>query len=170
MGDGPLLITAGRIEREKHLEHFIKGVMQTGRKDIKLLVVGRGDQAYLDRLKEMSDPRIDFMGFKDQGQLSALYSAADIGLWGKASITIREAMGCSLPLILFDVPNMKDLIKWGNGTFVQPDAKSVKEAIVSMLSDPKRLRKMGEGSRRGVKEELSVSVEAEKLLKYYRDC
>jgi glycosyltransferase involved in cell wall biosynthesis len=170
VGNGPLLITAGRIEREKKLEHFIEGVKLTGMDDIRLLVVGRGDQAYLDRLKAMSDERTIFMGFKGQDELSALYSASDIGLWGKASITIREAMGCSLPLILYDVPNMKDLIKWGNGTFVEASPEAVKDGIMKMLSDREALWKMGENSRKGVMEELSVAVEAAKLLMLYEKC
>ncbi|MCU0798681.1 MAG: glycosyltransferase family 4 protein [Candidatus Thermoplasmatota archaeon] len=170
VGDGHLLITAGRVEREKRLEHFIEAVKLTGLKDIHLLVVGRGDQAYLERLKAISDERTIFMGFKDQRALSALYSASDLGLWGKASITIREAMGCSLPLLLYDVPNMKDLIKWDNGIFVEPSPVAVKEGIMRMLSDPKALRKMGDNGRKGVMEELSVAVEAAKLLDLYKAC
>jgi glycosyltransferase involved in cell wall biosynthesis len=170
VGEGPLLITAGRVEREKKLEHFIEAVKLTGMKDIKLLVVGRGDKAYIERLKAISDGRIIFMGFKEQEALSALYSASDIGLWGKASITIREAMGCSLPLLLYDVPNMKDLIKWDNGMFVKPSSEAVKDAISRMLSDRDALRKMGGNSRKGVMEELSVAVEATKLLDLYRTC
>ncbi len=102
-----------------------------------------------------------------QDELSKLYCAADIGLWGKASITIREAMGCQLPLVLLDEPNMQDLIKWDNGVFVKPDADAISRSLAELLLDPSKRKIMGERGRKGVEDELSVEAEAKDLLKIY---
>ena len=166
-GDGFLLVTAGRLESAKRLELFIEGVKLLKRDDVKLVIVGRGDEGYLEELKRISNDRIIFKGFKTQEELADLYSAADIGLWGKASITIREAMGCSLPLLLLDERNMKDLLKWDNGMFSHRSARGVRDTLQEMMSDRGRLREMGRNSRKGVMEELSVKVQAERLLRFY---
>lgn len=162
-----LLITAGRLDSAKKLELFLEAIRVLERNDIRLLVIGRGDASYLKKLKDMNVDRVEFAGFKRSDELSGLYSAADIGLWGKASITIREAMGCKLPLILLDEPNMQDLLKWDNGVFVKPDPKKIASEIKRMISDAELRKKMGERGRKGVEDELSVEAEAKALLKVY---
>jgi glycosyltransferase involved in cell wall biosynthesis len=162
-----LLVTAGRLDKAKRVEHFIKGFEQLGRKDARLVIVGQGDDDYIKRLKEMAGNGIRFLGFKRSDELSELYCAADLGLWGKASITIREAMGCGLPLVLFNEPNMKDLLKWGNGIYIEPSPEAVAEGIQKLLETPKEMKEMGTRGRKGVEEELSVEVESKALLKLY---
>ncbi|MFO8050513.1 MAG: glycosyltransferase family 4 protein [Thermoplasmatota archaeon] len=165
--DEYLLITAGRLDSAKRLELFVKAVDELGREDVRFLIIGRGDIAYLEKLKDMNVKGVTFAGFKSSEELSKLYSASDIGLWGKASITIREAMGCRLPLILLDEPNMEDLLKWDNGVFVQTDPKKIAGEIDRMLEDPGLREEMGRRGRKGVVEELSVEAEAKELLKVY---
>ncbi len=162
-----LLITAGRLDSAKKLEHFIDGISSMKRDDIHLVVVGRGDDNYLSMLKKKAGKNVQFLGFKRSEELADLYCAADLGLWGKASITIREAIGCQLPLVLFKEPNMKDLLKWENGIYVKQDPKAVQQAVRQLLSDEKKRKEMGERGRKGVEKELSVEVESEKLLKLY---
>ncbi|MEA3557807.1 MAG: glycosyltransferase family 4 protein [Candidatus Thermoplasmatota archaeon] len=165
--DEYLLVTAGRLDTAKRLELFIEAVEMLGRDDVKLLVVGRGDGSYLKKLRNMKVKGVSFAGFKRSDELSSLYSAADLGLWGKASITIREAMGCDLPLVLLDEPNMQDLLKWDNGVFVKADAGAISKAVVELLADPERRKIMGERGRKAVEEKLSVEAEAKDLLKVY---
>ncbi|MGA1848608.1 MAG: glycosyltransferase family 4 protein [Thermoplasmatota archaeon] len=165
--DQYLLVTAGRLDKAKRIEHFIKGFQQMGRKDARLVIVGQGDEDYLKRLKEMAGDGVRFLGFKKADELSDLYCAADLGLWGKASITIREAMGCGLPLVLFNEPNMKDLLKWGNGIYVEPTPEAVAEGVQKLLDDRKKREDMGKKGRKGVEESLSVEVESKALLKLY---
>jgi glycosyltransferase involved in cell wall biosynthesis len=162
-----LLITAGRLDPAKKLEHFIDGISSMGRDDIHFVVVGRGDDKYISMLKEKAGKNIRFLGFKRSEELADLYCASDLGLWGKASITIREAIGCKLPLILFKEPNMKDLLKWENGIYVKQDPKAVQQIVRELLSNEKKRKQMGERGRKGVEKELSVEIEAKKLLKLY---
>jgi len=165
--EGVLLITAGRLDSAKRLEHFIEAVNGMEREDVTFVIVGQGDDRYLEKLKRKAGPKVRFLGFKRSEELADLYRAADLGLWGKASITIREAMGCQLPLVLFDEPNMKDLLKWDNGVYVKQDPKDISRTISELLEDPKRREDMGIRARKGVEEELSVEVEAKKLLNLY---
>ncbi len=163
--DGLLLITAGRLDRAKRIGPLIKAVKKMGSTDVKLLVVGRGDDAYLDELRAMADDNVIFQGFKTSAELSGLYNAADIGLWGKASITIREAMGCGLPIVLLDSPDMGSLLRWDNGLAVKDDPERIAGAIMGMDEDTRR--RLGANGRKVVEAELSVNVQAKRLLEVY---
>ena len=163
--DGLLLITAGRLDRAKRVGSLIEAVGKMGKAEVKLLVVGRGDDAYLDELKGMAGDKVIFQNFKTPAELSGLYNAADIGLWGKASITIREAMACALPILLLDHPDMRSLLKWDNGQAVKDDPDRIAGAIMGMDEDTRR--HLGANGRKVVEDELSVNVQARRLLKMY---
>jgi glycosyltransferase involved in cell wall biosynthesis len=167
LGDEFVIVTAGRMDKAKKLELFIEALKKVPDRDVRLIVVGRGDQEYLDALKRAADERVTFLGFRTPQELSALYSASDLGVWGKASITIREAMGCGLPLLLFDSADMRSLLRWGNGTSVRMDAGAISDEIVRLRSDPGGLKEMSRNSRLAVERELSAEVEASRLLSEY---
>jgi len=170
LGDGDiLLITAGRLDRAKNLEPFIEAHSHLGRDDIRMAVIGRGDEGYLSRLKELSSGNVSFLGFRNPKDLRDHYSAADIGFWGKASITIREAMSCSLPVILYDQGNMTDLLKWDNGIAVKEDVEEIGKAFLTLADDPEMRERMGKNARRGVMEELSSEREARELVRIYEE-
>ncbi len=165
IGNSLLLITAGRLDRAKRIGSLIKAVRKMGSTDVKLLVVGRGDDSYLDKLKAAADDNVIFQGFKTPEELSGLYNAADIGLWGKASITIREAMACGLPIVLLDYPDMRSLLKWDNGLAVNDDPKKIAGVIMGMDEDTRN--RLGANGRKAIENELSVNVQAKRLLEVY---
>ena len=77
-------------------------------------------------------------------------------------------MGCELPLVLFNEPNMKDLLKWDNGIYVEQDPDAIRKEITGLLGNKMERRRMGANGRRGVEEELSVEIEAKDLLNLYK--
>jgi glycosyltransferase involved in cell wall biosynthesis len=162
-----VLVTAGRLDKAKKLEIFIEALKYIKDEEVLMVVIGQGDDDYLKKLREMSDDRVEFLGFMNSNELSEVYNGADIGFWGKASITIREAMACKLPVVLFDIPNLKDLIQWDNGLYADQDSKKIAEAFEVLLKDEEKRKKMGERGREGVKEDFSVEVEAGRLLEVY---
>ncbi|MGA1822292.1 MAG: glycosyltransferase family 4 protein [Thermoplasmatota archaeon] len=167
LDDKFVLITAGRLERAKRIESLIEAVRRIESDRIRLVVVGSGDGDYLSELKKKADGRVVFTGFKRPEELSELYCGADLAFFGKASITIREAMSCSLPLLLFDNEDMRSLLKWDNGTAVRDDPKVLADEIVRLMDSPGLLKKMGNNGRVIVEAELSNRAEAEKLLDLY---
>ncbi|MDG6226160.1 MAG: glycosyltransferase family 4 protein [Candidatus Thermoplasmatota archaeon] len=164
--DDLLLVSAGRIERAKRLELIIEGAMLSDDR-MRLIIVGQGDREYIDELVSMADERVTFAGFKTAKELSSIYSASDIGLWGKASITIREAMSCSLPLVLLDTPDMASLLRWDNGISCELTPKGVSLAITKLMNDPKLRNRMGSNGRRAVEGQLSVEVQSRSLIDIY---
>lgn len=162
-----LLITAGRLDRAKRVELFVDAVNRMETEGPHLLIVGTGDEDYIKELRGRACDRVHFLGFRPPEALSSLYSAADLGVWGKASITIREAMSCSLPLLLLDTEDLRSLLKWSNGTFCPGDPGNISDALTGLMQDRARLKRMGLNGRSAVEKELSVEVQAKRLLEIY---
>jgi glycosyltransferase involved in cell wall biosynthesis len=70
--------------------------------------------------------------FLNAKEIRKLYCAADTGIWLKAAISIQEAMGTGLPVILEDKPSVNHLIKHGeNGWFFKKGtlAETIEKAV-----------------------------------------
>ena len=57
-----------------------------------------------------------------QEEMCELFSGCDLGFWPRAAITIQQAMGTGLPVVLRNKPNVSHLVVSGrNGWYVEPD-------------------------------------------------
>jgi glycosyltransferase involved in cell wall biosynthesis len=173
-GDQLLLITTGRLIKEKKTEILIKAFGNLSKKyKIKLLIIGRGDEDHMADLKNIAakvDPKgnIIFQGFAPPSELPYYYSAADIGIWGKESITIIEAMACGLPLVIADMDTMKHLASYENGLTFQPGDQSELESCLEKIISDKALRNnMRKNSINAAKNRYSYDVRTKKLLNIY---
>ena len=137
-----LMVTAGRLEPAKGIERFIRAL--SGLPDKKglrwrLLIIGSGDRDYLARLKGMAaglEPgRVEFAPFQPKERLPEYFSAADVGLWGKASITILEAMACGLPVVTTDVGGNAEVVCRDEIGSIVPfgDARALQQALDAAL-------------------------------------
>lgn len=105
-----VIITATRLVPEKNLEGAISFFKKLP-KLVKWLLVGSSGGAYAKRLRaalteELSSERFRILGYADKTNLNALYNASDIALYTVPAISVFEAAGTGLPLIL---PNEKSL-------------------------------------------------------------
>ncbi len=96
----PLVVHAGKIEPRKNVHLLVEAFCRTPL-DASLAIVGGGPAAYLDSLRTLADSRVVFLPFQPHDELPGLYNAADLGVWpGDDTITIAEARGCGLPVVL----------------------------------------------------------------------
>jgi glycosyltransferase involved in cell wall biosynthesis len=172
--DEVLIATVGRLEKFKKIEQLIESVGELSKKyKLKLLIVGRGDDQYLEFLKRLPDKfgiksNTIFKGFVSPKELPNYYSAADVGFWGKESITIIEAMACKLPIVIADMLSMKHLASYDNGfTFDQSKPETLTNALEKLISDEKLRRKMSANSLNAVKKNYSYEVRTKKLISIY---
>ncbi|HKC68058.1 MAG TPA: glycosyltransferase, partial [Bacteroidia bacterium] len=113
-------------------------------KKLKYIIVGFLGDTYEKELKAFiqSQPEPEAFicfPFLNAEEIRKMYCAADVGIWIKAAISIQEAMGTGLPVILEDKPSVNHLLKNGvNGWFYKKDTfDKVIENAVSMLQDKK---------------------------------
>jgi len=98
--------------------------------------------------------RVRFLGFVNQSELPATYTAADILVLPSAyepfGLVVNEAMLCRCPVIVSDRVGARfDLVDEGNTGYVFPsgDIQALTEVLQKALSDRTRLRKMGQAAR-----------------------
>jgi len=115
-----VIITATRVHRAKKLENVIHAVtlLKSKGMDVHYILIGMHGDDYEKELRALIDqqpnPEIfHCFPFFDQEKLRAYYSSADIGLWTKAAISIQEAMGTGLPILLENKPSVNHLLKEG---------------------------------------------------------
>jgi glycosyltransferase involved in cell wall biosynthesis len=125
--DEIVFMTSTRINKRKNLEKIIELISSLRKegKKIKYILVGFLGDAYEKELKSFiqSQPDPDAFicyPFLSSKEIQKLYCAADAGIWLKAAISIQEAMGTGLPIILENKPVVNHLLKPGhNGWFYE---------------------------------------------------
>jgi len=99
--------------------------------------------------------RVHFLGFKNQSQLPAIYSASDLLVlpseYDAFGVVVNEAMLCGCAVAVSDrVGSGHDLVSNGENGFIFPcgDRDALAAILCDALNDRKRLRRMGANARR----------------------
>lgn len=102
-----VIITSTRVNRQKRLEEVISGIskMKDAGNNIQYIIIGFLGDDYERELKafikKQKNPEIFHChAFLDHETIRKYYNASDIGLWLKAAISIQEAMGTGLKIVL----------------------------------------------------------------------
>lgn len=165
-----VIITSTRVNKRKNLERIIELISELNKKGKKVtyIIVGFLGDSYEKELKSFINKQPYPNAFKcfpflNAAEIRKLYCAADAGIWLKVAISIQEAMGTGLPVILENKPSVNHLIIEGkNGWFFNKQTfDSIIEKVVNGLSghpfDRKKLS--GENSIK-----LSYDTIAQKIL------
>lgn len=149
--DETVLITSTKVLKRKNLEKIIKVVSKLNEYGTKThyIIVGFLGDNYEDKLKNFINiqPHPEMFKcfpFSDHNKIRKYYSAADIGIWLKATISIQEAMGTGLPIILEDKGSVNHLIEH-NVTGWYYEKEKFEECIsnaVEVLSKKSKLKKI----------------------------
>jgi glycosyltransferase involved in cell wall biosynthesis len=119
----PVLLYAGRLSEEKgimQLPHIFRSV-QAGMSDVQMVVAGEGPA---EQKLRAALPDALYLGWLNQKDLAALYSAADLFVlpsrFDTFGCAVLEAMSCGLPVIAYNTKGPRDIIRDGiNGFLVE---------------------------------------------------
>jgi D-inositol-3-phosphate glycosyltransferase len=162
--DTPILLFVGRIERLKGLDTLLESVAVVSRtcsgKDLKVLIVGGGDQteeenAELHRIVQLHrdlnlEEQVEFVGSKPQEMLPLYYSAADITImpshYESFGLVAVESMASGTPVIASNVGGLSFTIKDGETGFLVPEENhfALAEQVHTLLKNPEARLRMGE--------------------------
>jgi glycosyltransferase involved in cell wall biosynthesis len=154
----PIVLTSGKLTERKAPLDLLRAFIQARREVVaKLAYLGDGPlRARVEAEARQAGIADDVIitGFRDQHQLPAVYTAADLfafpthfETWG---LVANEAMLCGLPVVCSDrVPAHRDLITSGETGDVFParDIGALAAILARRLADPARLRVMGDAAR-----------------------
>jgi glycogen(starch) synthase len=178
-----VLLSAGRIEHNKGFDVLADALARSlgpgasvPQPGWRWVIAGAGP------FKRELERRIDALGLRAHVCLAGRVSDADLHAWYEtatlfvhptryegSSIVTLEAMAHRKPIVATRAGGLPDKVRPGvNGWLVPPgDATALGQAISDALSDPTRLRAMGEHSRQIVEAEFAWSVLIEKYLALY---
>lgn len=175
--DDKIIGTVARLEPVKGVEYFIKAATEVVRTiyGVKFLIIGDGMQR-----RELEDlvnalrikDKVIFTGFLMNPQDALLIM--DIFVLPSAeregfSSALSEAMGFGLPVVATKVGgNLEAVYDGVNGILVSPkDVSSLAKAIISLLNDPLKAKKMGEESKKLYLEKFSAEIMVKKIEELY---
>jgi len=143
---------------------------------VKLLIVGSGDKAYLNYLKEYASRlqiqrNVIFHPTVHRKQLPSFYSASDIAVWPAApSISILEAASVGLPVISGSLFFYKDLEDNNAGYVIRRgDRVRLMQLLSKLIADEKLRRNLGSNAKNLVKAKFNFESIATAYIKAYSE-
>jgi glycosyltransferase involved in cell wall biosynthesis len=161
----PIIGVAGRLASIKGVRYAISALALIRAKHplVRLEIAGTGpDRAFLQRWAASLglSSEVSFLGW--QPDLSALYlrwsALVQPSLYEGFGLSALEAMAAGLPVVGSRAGGLAEVVHDGVSGILVParDARSLADAIGSLLDDPERSRRMGEAGRRRVRERFSM--------------
>jgi starch synthase len=145
--------------------------------DVLLLLVGTGRNGPALRERIGTNPRIRWIDryVFNRAELWSYLLAADVYTIPSRregfAVAALEAMACGLPVVASDAPGVVDAVRRGeaDGGLVVPrnDAAALAAALLDLIDQPERARRMGEVARRRIEHEFSLDVIGPALRRFF---
>jgi len=170
----PTVLFVGRLQSRKRVDLLIQAC-STLPLELQPHVVIVGDGPARDELNVIAQklyPSVEFVGAKHGAELEPYFAHADLFvLPGTGGLAIQQAMAYGLPVIVARGDGTQDdLVRAENGWQVPPDdLDALTNILLQALSDPVRLRQMGDASYRIVAEEINVDKMVEVFIHALND-
>ena len=168
-----VLMFAGGDWERKGLPYVIGALSLLPRPDVKLLVVGSGDEKLYSQLAELKQVRERMTFVSGKANIWEYYTASDIFVFPTTyepfGLVIIEAMASGLPVITSRSAGAADVIIDGvNGLLLREpsDVNDLAAKIELLLSNAELRKTMGERARESV-EDLSWDWVAQKTIDVY---
>jgi glycosyltransferase involved in cell wall biosynthesis len=179
------LLFVGRLVEKKGLHHLLQALpsVLAIHPEVTLSIIGFGPE--LERLqgtvRELAlEPYVRFAGALSQKDLPGHYRRASLfvapfieassGDQEGLGLVVAEAMACSCPVVVGDVPAVRDLVDEGTGVRVSAaNHVALAEVINRLLGDASERAKLGLAARRHIEAHFSWDVAAERYAKLLLD-
>jgi len=168
-----VLMFAGGDWERKGVVYIIEALSLIPRPDVKLLIVGSGDEKSYGQLAELKQVRERVTFISHSNNLWEYYAASDVfvfpTIYEPFGLVIAEAMASGLPVISSRVAGAADLIIDGVNGILLRDPSDVNDLVAKielLLSNAELRKTMGERARETA-EKLSWDRVAEETRKLY---
>jgi glycosyltransferase involved in cell wall biosynthesis len=123
-------------------------------KDVKLIVAGNSHPnfpSYLNEMKKIAPPGVDFLGYIQEEDIERIFSIADVVVLPYSTATgtsgvFHLACGYGKPIVATSLPEIRELVNEGASALLVPpeNHEALKRAIHKILSDKHLAAKMSE--------------------------
>ncbi|MHB8185473.1 MAG: glycosyltransferase family 4 protein [Dermatophilaceae bacterium] len=155
VGDGVVALFVGGDWDRKGLGIAVEAIsrVRADGHDLRLWVVGRGDEARVAALAEQFGvaPFIRFFGPRPDTE--RFYQAADLFVLPSAyetfSLVCFEAAGCGLPVVIPPISGAREIVGADEGgLLITRSSRSVADALLKLATDPELRARLGAEARR----------------------
>lgn len=181
-GLDPLVATVARAHQNKGLDVLVEAVAHLSDRwpALRVVVIGADPSDGGEVTRDLA-ARIGGHGLGDRVTLAGWADRptdAWAGAWAYVQpsrtgesygMAVVEAMACSLPVVVTDVPGLCERVADGRDGMVVPpeDPVALAGAIDALLAEPDRARRMGDAGRRRVRDGRSVGDHADSWVRRY---
>ncbi|MDO9045584.1 MAG: glycosyltransferase [Methanobacteriaceae archaeon] len=146
--------------------------------NIYLLLVGSAEKDCFEMYNLLVDKfnigdKVFFKDFVKNRELVRYYNAADIGVWpGDHTITVNEAAGTALPIIIPDGVIAYNILKENNSAlgFERGNSFFLSNQISNLIENQTIRKEMGNAAYLLIKNQLSWNKIAKDSIKIYNSC
>lgn len=153
------ILFVGNLIKQKGLQYLLKAIPKVKRQfpEIILTVVGNGkDEGYFRKLCEefQITNNVFFKGSVPFNEIVVFYQECDVfclpSLGEPFGISILQAMSCGKPVIVTNVGGPPHFVEDDKSGYLVPpsDSDSLTKALINLLSNREKQRKMGEYNRK----------------------
>lgn len=175
-----VILFIGRLVKEKGVDYLLKAMQVVKRhtNDVILVIVGTGQhESYLRSLCQKLDlyRNVRFMGKLSDDDIPKILSSADLlvlpSLTEGLPTVLLEAMAMEKPTVATDAGGNPEVVLNEKTGFVveRRNVTKMADAIISILSDKKRARSMGQLGRKLIVDKYSWEIVARKVLEVYEE-
>lgn len=174
--DSPLVITVGRLAREKRFDILLEAFAAAARGErAHLLVVGGGPQAadlrQMARRMGIGD-RVTFTGPLEHDRVLDCYAASDVFAFASPTETqglvVVEAMATGLPVAAVRAGGVAEVVRHGTtGLLSDPHPQALAASIRRLLEDPGLRRRQAEAGRTAARD-YAIQQVVRRLVGLYR--
>jgi glycosyltransferase involved in cell wall biosynthesis len=173
-----LLGCIGRLEPKKGQELAISALRYVDTKDVKLLLVGAGENTYLRRLRGLArelavSHQVIYTGYRED--IPSLLQEIDIlvlpTITEAFSRVILESMAAQIPIITTDVGGNSEAVAHGTTGYIVPpqDVQALADRMNELIKDGDKRKKMGEAGRARVQELFTMERHVALIEKLYHE-
>ncbi|HEX2089913.1 MAG TPA: glycosyltransferase family 4 protein [Actinomycetota bacterium] len=156
--EGKVVLCVANGVPGKGVPEAIRAFGDAGVRGAQFIIVGdprknEAEEARIRSAVSAADGTIRLAGVVDRDELSQLYAASRLFLTASRyegwPIAVAEAMASGLPIVGFDAPGVRELVRSGSdGVLVPPgDVAALSRAIEHVFNDRTRARAMGNAAR-----------------------
>ncbi|MBC8488273.1 MAG: GT4 family glycosyltransferase PelF [Bacteroidetes bacterium] len=158
----PIICVTGRMADQKGYKYLIKAIPQVIKEfpQMKMLIIGGGGVSSETTEEEIKDlvkrlylkKFVHFLGWR--ADVTEILAICDLfvlpSLWEGFGLSIVEAMAAGKTVVATNVDAIPEVVSDGEtGILVPPkDPNALANAIITLLEDPEKMRKMGQSGKK----------------------
>ncbi|CAM4170082.1 glycosyltransferase family 4 protein [Gillisia limnaea] len=171
-----VIVTTGSCNQVKQHSEIIKALSIVNKEfDCFFLHIGSGSLEKVEKELAKSlgiEEKIYFLGV--QKEIRDFLIASDLFVmtskYEGLGIAAVEAMACKLPIILYDVSGLRDLISNDdNGYLIEPDFKALSDKIIESSNNFEKMKIKGENGLKFCLKNYSMNENVNKIINLYKN-